>query len=358
MSSSVLIIGIGDMARQIGHWLADSPLVDELVLASRNVERGETLANLLAACHACRVRFVKLDGTVQADVERLIEQVEPQLILQNATLIGPWALVERGDEKSKTLFSVGLGPQLPAQLPVIMAVMRAAQATGYDGPVANLSLPDITNPVLGKLGLAPTVGLGNAGMVQFKVRAALLAGNNEPVDKLPLIRVVAHHSQTGISMTSKLPSEPDERCRVYLGEEGRRADELAYSGPSIGRGIMNNISTTASTVPVLLSVLPGGPDLRASMPGFQGLPGGYPLRIEQGRVSLDLPPGVELDEAIRFNEVLARDDGIESIGEDGTVTFTAKVAEVMADFDPVLAEPLHPDDIWPRYERLCKVLEV
>jgi len=358
MSSRVLIIGIGDMARQIAHWLADSTLVGELILASRNVERGEALANLLSACHPCRVRFVELDGTVQSDVERLIEQVEPHLILQNATLIGPWELVERGDEKSKTLFSVGLGPQLPAQLPVVMAVMRAVRATGYDGPVANLSLPDITNPVLAKLGLAPTVGLGNAGMVQHKVRAALLAGNSEPLENLPVIRIVAHHSQTGISMSSRLPANPDERCRVYLGEEGTRADELAYSGPTIGRGITNNISTTASTVPVLFSLLPGGPSLRASMPGFDGLPGGYPLRIEQGQVSLDLPPDVALEDAISFNEKLARHDGIECIGDDGTVTFTSKVAEVMAQFDPVLAEPLHPDDIWPRFKRLCEVLEV
>ena len=358
MSSSVLIIGIGDMARQLAHWLADSPLVREVVLASRNTQRGEALADLVSACHACRVRFVELDGTDQSAVENLIEQVEPQLILQNASLIGPWALVERGDERSKTLFSVGLGPQLPAQLPVIMSVMRAVQATGYSGPVANLSLPDITNPVLKKLGLAPTLGLGNATMVQHKVRAALLANNDEPVENLPLIRVIAHHSQTGISMTSRLPEDPDERCRVYLGEEGTRADELAYTGPSIGRGIVNNISTTASTVPVLLSLLPHGPSLRASMPGFDGLPGGYPLRIEAGEVELDLPPGVTLAEAVQYNERLARKDGIESIGDDGTVTFTAKVAQVMANFDPVLGEPLHPDDIWPRFERLRQVLDV
>jgi len=358
MAAKILIIGVGDMAQQLAHWLGASPLVDELILASRNRERGQAVADLAAACHPCRYRFIELDGTDQDAVERIIEQTEPTLILQNASLIGPWALVERGDERSARLFSVGLGPQLPAQLPVVTATMRAVKAVGFERPVVNLSLPDITNPVLAKLGLAPTVGLGNSGMVQLRVRAALLARDDISIDEVPLIRVIAHHIQTGVSMMSALPEDPEDRCRVYLGEEGTRADELAYAGPSLGRGMLNNVSTTAASWPVLLALLPGGPDLRASMPGFGGLPGGYPLRIDAQEISLDLPPGVTLDDARAYNERMARKDGIEAIDDDGTVRFTPRVAEVMAEFDPELAEPLRMDDVWARYQRLRRVLDV
>ena len=35
--------------------------------------------------------------------------------------------------------------------------MEAIRAVGFEGPVANISFPDVTNLLLHKLGLAPTV---------------------------------------------------------------------------------------------------------------------------------------------------------------------------------------------------------
>ena len=44
--------------------------------------------------------------------------------------------------------------------------------------------------------------------------------------------------------------------------------------------------------------------------------------IADGAVELDLPPGVDLDEAVAFQTRIMAEDGIEAIAGDGTVTYT------------------------------------
>ena len=65
-----------------------------------------------------------------------------------------------------------------------------------------------------------------------------------------------------------------------------------------------------------------------------------------------LPPGVDRDEAIAFNEHMARRDGIANIDDDGTVHFTEHAVKALSGIDPVLVEPLAPDEAWSRFERL------
>ena len=66
------------------------------------------------------------------------------------------------------------------------------------------------------------------------------------------------------SLVSVPPADPADRVRVYLGEEGRRADDLAYRGHPLAPSVDYNLVTAAAALPVLLALLPGaapsGPD--------------------------------------------------------------------------------------------------
>ena len=208
--------------------------------------------------------------------------------------------------------------------------------------------------MLRALGLAPTVGLGNAGMILRRVRSALRAEAGAAA--LPLVRVLGHHAQLPAAMGSDEPAAEDERCRVYLGEEGTRSDSLAYRGPALATGIRLNAITCAASVPVLEALLPGAEPLRWSTPAPGGLPGGYPVRIADGAVELDLPPGVEQAEAVAYNERAGRGDAIERIDDDGTVHFTEACKEAVAALAPELAAPLAVADIAERAALLDAVL--
>jgi hypothetical protein len=163
-NARVLIVGAGDAGLKIAAGLAQSGKVAELVLAGMCQGRGPAAAGLIDSSGGAVTRFAELDGTRQADVERLLREVEPDLVVQSASLLSPWLAIGRRDPVAQAFARAGLGLQLPAQLPVLTTVMKAVKALGYTGPVANLSLPDITHPILEALGLAPTIGLGNVSM--------------------------------------------------------------------------------------------------------------------------------------------------------------------------------------------------
>ncbi|WKX69202.1 hypothetical protein [Streptomyces sp. XD-27] len=232
--------------------------------------------------------------------------------------------------------------------------MRAVREAGHTGPVANLSFPDVTGPILARLDLAPTVGLGNAAMIQLRVRAALRAAH--PDRPAPLIRVLGHHAQVFDVMQARQPADPEQRCRVYLGEGGQRDDSLAYQAPPLAPGPRYNAVTGAAVVPVLEALLPGAAPLRHSTAAPAGLPGGYPVRIADGRVALDLPPGLSEAEAIAFNERMAGGDGVDRIDDDGTVHLTAASHQAVAGIAPDLADPLAIADLAERAARLDSVL--
>ena len=359
MDASVLIVGAGDAGQKMAAGLVQSGRLRRLSLAGLPHGTGPDAAGLLSSLGDCPVDFIELDGTRQGDVEAVLRRVKPDLLVQSASLVGPWQTIGRDDPGARALAAAGLGVQLPAQLPVLTAVMQAVRTVDFSGPVANLSLPDITHPVLSGRGLAPTIGLGNVSMHLLRVRAALRrqALESDEAADLPLIRLIGHHKQVYGVMTATPPDDPADRVRVYLGDLGRRADHLAYQGYPMAPSIAYNTVTAASALPVLLALLPGAAPLRYSAPAPHGLPGGYPVRIAEVEVTLDLPPGAEFDEIVAFHSRIGRGDGVEAIAEDGTVIFTEAAKAALAGLDPALAEPLAPDEVPARFERLARHLK-
>lgn len=349
-----MIIGVGDMGERLAAGLAVGGRVRRLVLAGRSSSALAAAAATLASVSDCLIEPVQADAMQHDEVAELVARTKPDLVVQCAALRSPWALAGRDDAAARAVTAAGLGLRLPYQLPVVLSVMRAAMDAGYAGPTANLSFPDVTGPILGRLGLAPTLGLGNAGMILRRVRAALRAA--EPETDLPLVRILGHHSQVYAVMQAQEPDDPGERCRVYLGEDGQRDDALAYRAPALAPGLRYNAVTAAAAIPVLEALLPGSAPLRWSAPAPAGLAGGYPVLIANSAVTLDLPPGLTQQDAIAFNENMARGDGIERIDDDGTVYFSAASRDAIAGIGLGLGEPLAIDDLQARAAALDTAL--
>jgi hypothetical protein len=351
-SARIVVVGLGDLGRRLALALAGLPEVGELVLAG-HPQRGAALAHLAAACGGARTRFVPLDVLDGDAVTSLVVRERPALIIQCASLLSPWRLSGRTDPLATALRRGGFALQLPAQLPAITTLMRALRSAGSTTPVVNCSYPDATHPLLARLGLQPTVGIGNAGMIQALIGATLAARSERR-----LVRVLAHHSHvTPVVLADPAGCADGPRPRVFLDESGERADDLAFAGPPLDSDRELNALTAAHALAVVRALLPGGAPLRTSLPGPCGLAGGYPVRIAHGEAALDLPPAVSLDEARAFHASSARRDGIADIGPDGTVTFTAAAQQAVAGVAAELAEPLHPDEARRRAQRLRHLIE-
>src|SRR5437016_5690342 len=161
------------MGERLAAGLAASGCVRRVVLADLPASGLAEKAATISSSYDCLAHAVECDARRQRDVESLLTAVEPDLVVQAASLQSPWALVGRRDAAARALAEAGIGLRLPLQLPCLLSVMRAVRKIGFDRPVANLSLPDLSHPVLARLGLEPTVGLGNVSMLLLRVRAAL-----------------------------------------------------------------------------------------------------------------------------------------------------------------------------------------
>lgn len=360
MGKKVLIIGLGDLGRRLAFGVASLPEVGELVLAGRPSGEGPSLAALVAACGTSRVRFTPLDAVRRSALERLIRHERPSMIVQCASLLSPWHIAGCRTALCKAVAKAGFGAQLSAQLPIVNRLMEAVREAGHRGPVVNCSYPDVTHPVLDKSGLAPTVGIGNARMIQALAAAALRDGAAVPglatAGRRPLVRVVGHHAHVTSTVLRLRPEDEFARPRVYLGERGRPAHELAYAGPPLRSDRGLNALPAATALPILRALLRRDAPCRVSVPGPLGLPGGYPVLIEGGRLSLDLPDGVGFDEAVSFNRRSARLDGIEEVAEDGTVVYTEAARSAVRRVAPALCEPLNPREAEQRFAYLRRRL--
>ena len=360
MAGVAVVVGAGDMGMRLAEGLLAQGRLDGLTLAGVGVSRLRDRVAMLDAAWPCRVDAVDLDGRDSAAAARLLRAVRPDLVVQCASLFGPWAVIGSAHPVIRHLSAAGIGVQLPNQLPALTGVMRAARDVGLDCPVANLSAPDATHPVLAAQGLAPTVGLGNVSMQLLRARSAWRARREaagEDVGDPPLVRAIGHHHQVYGAMRASFPDDPGEAVRIHLGEDGARDDRLAYEGHSFAPGPIYNVMTAASALPVLSALLPDGDDIRFSAPAPFGLPGGYPLRLGPGgAIALDLPPGVTRDEAVAFNAAMGRLDGVEAVEADGTVRFTEAARRHVARVDPRLAEPLAPADVDARAELLVEIV--
>lgn len=356
MSRRVVLIGLGDLGLRLASRLVDAPEVDELVLAGRREPEGSAVAGLLAACGTARVRFVRLDASRAGTVERMLRRERPALVVQCASVLSPWCLQGRGDVPARALAAAGFALQLPAHLAILVPVAEAVASIGLTGPLVNCSYPDLAHPILATRGLAPAVGIGNAGMIRARVVSTLRAlGRLEEPGTQP-VRVLAHHAHVTPVVLSQEPTDPEDRPRIYLGEEGSRADSLAFAGPPLVSDRRLNSLPAASGLPLIRALLDPEATLRTSAPGPRGLPGGYPVRVAAGRVELDLPPGVDAGEAVAFQWRSARRDGVEKVEPDGTVVFTEEACEAVARHDPRLAEPLAPTALTARLDRLLDFL--
>lgn len=349
----VLIVGAGDVGFRMAEFLCLNPDVRRVVLAGPPIGSERNRAAICDSLGGASASFVELDALDTAATERLIREVRPRVVVNSASLVSPWALIERTDARGKALKGAGLGLQLPAQLPVLMSVMTAVKSSGLDVRTASISFPDLTGHILGQVGLAPTIGLGNATFIAQRVEAALRRDGRDGAER---VRVVAQHSQVYAVLGGQAPAAEDQ-VQVWLGEDApRRDDALAYANPPIASDNHVNALAASSGARVVLALLRREGRTHLSAPAPNGLAGGYPVAIHPDRVELDLPAGAAFAELDAWHWRLMQHDGVERVDGDGTTYFTAAARAAVAEIDPALCEPLALGDLKERFARLKQAL--
>jgi hypothetical protein len=360
MSYRILIIGLGDLGQRLATGISKFTDIGELLLASRRVSFGIAFAERLNAYSQIKVRFLELDAEVPADIKKLLHNEHPDLIVQCGSLLSPWYFDKHQNTVREILNKAGFAAQISAQLPLITAVMLAVKELDCIAPVVNCSYPDLTHPVLAQLDLAPTIGIGNVSMIQYRIQSVLRQDRNQSSKEIqsysPLVRVLAHHSHVKAAMQSIRPCGNTSYPKVFIGEIGQQFNDLAYTGAPLVVDSNLNALSAESGLPILQALLPNRLPLRISAPGPLGLPGGYPIQIVDRRIELDLPQTIDLRTAILDQWQSARLDGIANVDNNGTISFTESTQALLQQIDPALSKPLTPFSARDRFNLLRSYL--
>jgi malate/lactate dehydrogenase len=212
--------------------------------------------------------------------------------------------------------------------------MQAIKLTGLDIKVVNGALPDVTNVVLSKVGLAPTCGGGNMDIGIQRIKR-LIAKDLGVSYRSVTIYGVGHHGTfytsryngpfwvkivvNGMNITNQYPNE--KIMKMY--HDAGYAATIQFSGP-----LVDQMPTAVSFLNNVLGIYYNTNKIHESVPGPEGLPGAYPVKISEDGVEVILP-GISREKAIEINKAGGRIDGIEEIKDDGTVVFMDQNVEYM-----------------------------
>jgi hypothetical protein len=362
MRPAIMLVGLGDLGGVILELLAREPWVGRIVACSRRAGPGEARCNLarlgaMAQGLSPDIRHVPIDLNHEAAVAEVVARERPDLICSSATLQTWWLAETIPGEQAARLRDAGFGIWLPIHLTLTHKLMRALHDAGFGGVTLTAPFPDVVNCVLGRLGLAPTCGVGNLDEVVPKVRLLAAARLGAPLEALR-VWLVAHHALGPLAFRAG-PGAPPEAPPYYLRVERDGRDvtreaggaDLLFAPYPLTGGPAWGFLTAGSAVRLMRAVLaPEETFLHA--PGPHGLPGGYPVLAGRREVRPAPVPGLTAEEAVAINERSHRYDGIERVEKDGTVVFTERAAGVLREVLGYEAGPLRPRDSADRAREL------
>jgi len=369
MGSVIMLVGTGHLGGPILDRLAASPSVERIATLGRDARRGEARCNLARLTAAVTGEPAQLehhcvDVADPGQVAAAVRRIGPDLVLHAASLQTWWLLDLFPEEARAALAPAGYGLWLPLHLALAMTLMEGLAEASYGGVVLNAAYPDVINVVLARLGTPPTGGVGNVDELVAKVRsgaARKLAVAGRDLD----VWLVAHHALQRAAFRpsdSSVGASGDEvevapyHLRVELrGEdvtERARAHEALLAPCELPPGPGWGNFTAASGVALVEAVLAETPS-RTHAAGPGGLPGGYPVDVGGGRIEVSAVPGLSRAAAVAINELSHGFDGIDGIGEDGTVAFAEDATTVMRDTLGYDCAMLPPGDVAGRAAELA-----
>jgi len=278
------------------------------------------------------VKFHQLNLRDVPGMTDIINDVNPGIVFNATTPFPWWRIGELPGDLSSLADEAGAGMWAAVDT-VLPYLLTMALATSNASPVhVNGCYPDLTNAFLRGQKGAPVLGIGNISNVVPGLR--LSYAEEWGVDPAAVeVRCVGHHATS-----LNAPSTDDETPAPYLLEVATPDRRIFIEGPSAEpfrilrkraqrtRGVEGQAVTVGSASTLLAGLMANRPGLHHS-PGALGLPGGYPVHLDENRqVALRLPAGVDESRAVATNEQAQVFDGTAEVGP-GIARPTEKAAD-------------------------------
>jgi hypothetical protein len=317
------VVGSGSFARSICHSIAASDTPIRVSVLARNAAAVKEIVRGCRARAGAGETPATFHGEVLDDPEEALARLRPDVLVCVASTQSPYERITDPSPWTHLVQRAGFGVTLPFQAAIVTRLSRAIAAASPATLLVNGCFPDAVNPLLAALGLPVHCGIGNVATLAACLQTALeLPDQGE-------LAVLGHHTQLSP------PSPGVEDVRAWLGGVPvADTGALLATARALPRRELNAMSGYAAAL--LLIDLLAGKEIRTSLPGPLGLPGGYPVRLSGSSITLNLPPGLDRAEAIAWNTRAGLPDGVDVVG--GRVWYAPRTAAELGRFLPELAE--------------------
>lgn len=337
----IMIVGTGAFAARILFDLvATADVATRVAVAGRNEQR---LAWLGTAARA-RVHMYRRPVTIETCVAQpsehdeicsLLSRMKPAVVLQAASLQAGSVIAAQRNAWSKLVAAGGLSASAVIQSMLSARVARACAETVPGARFINACFPDVVNTIIAALGLKVTCGIGN-----IQILAHCFGGTLAPSDTRDL-KLLSHYQNLGAWRL-----QPSERsganARVWLDDKEIGDVFERFHAVQLTPEPVIDISGAAAA-PLMLA-LAHRRAWRGHVPGPEGLPGGYPVRVDDGRLQLDLPSGLTRAAAVHWNSAHEAAGGL-VVNGDGSVRYAGRLHEELYAVSPSIAAGFHVRDL-------------
>ncbi len=337
--STIMIVGMGDLGGHVLEMLVRVPGARKIITADVNEDWAYRKTNIAAfgasqLGHYPELEFVKIDLYNIDQSAEIISRYKPEVIYSAVSLQSWWVINTLPKEVFEELDLARFGPWLPMHLTLVYKLMQAIKQTGLDIKVINSAFPDATHPILDKVGLAPTIGIGNVANPVPAIRSSIAYKLGRPMRDVTVFFFAQHYVSHYLPRFGTAGGAPYYLKALVDGEDVTNdvnMEEVFADIPIRFRrsgGRDGQILTASSAAGITLAVADDTGDFMHA-PAPSGLPGGYPVRVNRDGGKVVLPKGLTIEEAVRINEEGQRYDGIDRIDQDGTAHYAEKSAAIM-----------------------------
>ena len=346
------MVGTGDVGSHILEFIARDENSLEWIVGDIDESKAKYLCNnaSIGAAHHGKYPVFHPEKIDLFNIEKtaeLIKKEKPAAII-NCTVLHTWHLIRQLPEKVYArISSAGLGAWLPCQLALGLNLAKAIKESGEKPYFINTSLSCLTNPVMGKIGLAPTIGIGNVDLIAPAV-ISYLSQETGVHRSLINIRLVCHHQHWVYPREAGYQPGAPYFLKIMINDEvvtnQFNTDKVMFDAVKMYPEGIAFTTVSASSAIKNLKAMVFDEGLSTHSPGPNGLPGGYPVVLDSRGAEVNLPNEISLEDAIKMNEESGRLDSIQEIKSDGTVVFTEYAYQIMKETLGFDCQSFKPDE--------------
>lgn len=367
MATIAIFGSAGTVGIEIARTMVLQPEVTRLVLVDLSEGKMRAEANDCAMLaekmrqESVEVIPVVTDLTRDGAIAEVLAKYQPEVTVQAAIPISWYTLANSvpKDIWTRVNFEARIGPFLPLLLSFPIKFMEGWVAAGRPGHVIQLSLPDIVNPVLAGMDLAPACGSGNTENLCSTLRLVVADTFNVPTREID-IKLIAHHFHSWFMRSPSELSDLDTRmfyfrafCRSYDVTDELMTDPAFLPAVRARYPYQRPRFAATSVVKNTLRMLRGD-HVVSHVASPAALGGGMDARFVGTSWHPVLPRGVTMADVESIYDKARKADGIDAIASDGTVTFTEKGNGAMVELLGFDCKVLHPAEV---HDRAAELLE-